>query len=104
MDYLTPRLIRRCTIAAPDRVWDFNFATQDYRVTTLEGLVAQDHPMARNAMFLDAMRDFMALAEGREGSGNPLLPTLEGVRESSALIAAAWEARRFSGVVEKEFA
>ena len=104
MDYLAPRLIRRWTVASPDAVWDWNLASMDYRVVTAAGSKAYDHPMERNAMFMGAMADFMALAEGREGSGNPLLPRLDRVGESCRLIAQAWEARAFRGTVAKVLA
>ncbi len=99
MDYLAPRLIRRCTVATPSAVLDFNFASLDYRTVRAGGVQSHDHPMERNAMFLDAMRDFMALAEGRTTSGNQLLPRLDRVGTSCALIAEAWEARQFRGTV-----
>ena len=42
----------------------------------------------------------MALAEGRDPHENPLLPRLDLVGESSALVARAWEARRFHGEID----
>ena len=45
----------------------------------------------------------IALAEDRAPSGNPLLPRLDRVSESNALIAAAWDARNFTGQIEGGF-
>ena len=102
MDYLAPRLVRRCEIASPEAVRTFDFAAEDYRVTHASGVEVLDLPLERNAMFLDAMRDFVALAEGRETSGNPLLPRLDRVAESCDLIARAWEARHFAGTLDTD--
>ena len=49
--------------------------------------VNREWTIDRNSMFLELMRDFMDLAEGREPQENPLLPRLDLVMESSALIA-----------------
>jgi len=64
--------------------------------------VAETLRFERNEMFLDAMRDFLALVRGGAGSGNPLMPRLDRMRPVADLIAAAWEARRFHGSVGME--
>ena len=61
--------------------------------------VNREWTIDRNSMFLELMRDFMDLAEGREPQENPLLPRLDLVMQSSALIARAWEARQFHGEI-----
>jgi hypothetical protein len=53
-------------------------------------------------MFLGLMRDFLALVAGRRVSDNPHLPRLDRVVSSCRLIARAWQARRFTGTIEKE--
>jgi hypothetical protein len=50
---------------------DFDFAAQVYRVTEADRPPALDLPLERNAMFLDAMRDFLALAFRGRDFGQP---------------------------------
>ncbi len=102
MDYLTPQLHRRACLRGHDRMHDFDFAAQDYRVTEPAGPRQLTLPLERNAMFLDAMRDFLALAAGTEVSGNPLLPRLDLCLPSARLVAQAWAARDFIGEITKE--
>ncbi|MFC3087828.1 Gfo/Idh/MocA family protein [Tabrizicola soli] len=102
MDYLTPRLHRRTLLRGTQRMHDFDFAAQSYRVTESSG--PQDLPLQleRNTMFLDAMRDFLALAFGGALSGNPLIPRLDLCLPSARLVAQAWAMRGFVGEIIKE--
>jgi hypothetical protein len=61
-----------------------------------------DFPFARNDMFLAAMRDFLALAQGKAPSTVEHLPRFDLALPSCALIAKAWEARRFTGSIAKD--
>ena len=64
--------------------------TEDERVT-------QNLGQERNAMFLDFMADFMALAEGRE-TKNPHIPRLDRVKDvCHVIIAKAWGVHEFKG-------
>jgi predicted dehydrogenase len=102
MDYLTPLLHRRSTLRGAERMQDFDFAAQVYRVTEPSGPRLLDLPLDRNAMFLDAMRDFLALASGGETSGNPLMPRLDLCLPSARLVADAWSKRHFIGDISKD--
>ena len=102
MDYLTPVLHRRTTLRGHERMHDFDFAAQVYRLTEPSGARLLDLPLERNAMFLDAMRDFLALASGGETSGNPLMPRLDLCLPSARLVAQAWAMRGFVGEITKE--
>jgi predicted dehydrogenase len=102
MDYLTPALHRRTILRGHERVHDFDFAAQDYRVTDSAGTRRVDLSLERNAMFLDAMRDFLALVEGRAASANPLMPRLDLCLASARLVAEAWSQRAFLGQITKE--
>lgn len=102
VDYLTPRLHRRTILRGHERMHDFDFAAQSYRVTDSSGPLDLALPLERNAMFLDAMRDFLALAAGEPGSGNPLMPRLDRSLPSARLVAEAWAARDFVGEITKE--
>ena len=102
MDYLTPLLHRRTTLRGTERMQDFDFAAQVYRVTEPSGARQLDLPLERNAMFLDAMRDFLALAFGKALSGNPLMPRLDLCLPSARLVAEAWSMRSFIGEITKE--
>lgn len=102
MDYLTPALHRRAILRGQDRMLDFDFAAQRYLVTDAKGASTLDLPLERNAMFLDLMRDFLALVAGRAPSGNPHLPRLDLCLPSARLVAEAWGARQFIGEIRKE--
>jgi hypothetical protein len=102
MDYLTPGLHRRAQLRGSERIQDFDFAGQVYRLVEAGGPRLLDLPLERNAMFLDAMRDFLALAEGGATSGNPLMPRLDLCLDSARLVARAWAARVFVGEIEKD--
>ncbi len=102
MDYLTPGLHRRAHLRGTERMQDFDFASQVYRVTDGAGAQNLDLPLERNAMFMAAARDFLALAFGGESSGNPLMPRLDRCLASARLVAQAWAAREFVGEITKE--
>ncbi len=102
MDYLTPGLHRRAHLRGAVRMHDFDFAAQLYRVTDANGPRLLDLPLERNAMFMEAMRDFLALASGGETSGNPLMPRLDRCLDSARLVARAWAGRSFVGEIAKE--
>jgi predicted dehydrogenase len=102
MDYLCPRLVRRTLIDTPHFSADFDYAAAVYRMTTSAGARTLDLPQDRNAMFLDAMRDFLALVRGGATSANPHLPRFDLTLPSAHLIATAWEARHFTGTTHKD--
>jgi predicted dehydrogenase len=102
MDYLTPQLHRRTTLRGHQRMHDFDFAAQNYVVTEPSGPRQLALPLERNAMFLDAMRDFLSLASGTATSGNPLMPRLDLCLPSARLVASAWAARDFIGEITKD--
>ncbi len=100
MDYLSPKSIRRLSMRGPGGGLDLDLmAGREIRWRGGKE-IAREWTLNRNGMFLDLMRDFMDLAEGREPAGNPLLPRLDLVVEGSMLIARAWEARQFHGYTE----
>jgi predicted dehydrogenase len=98
MDYLAPDLVRRVRIDTLAGAHEVDFAALRYGSGTETAALQQD----RNAMFLGLMRDFLALVAGRRVSDNPHLPRLDRVVSSCRLIARAWQARRFTGTIEKE--
>lgn len=102
MDYLCPRLVRHTRLEGPGAMQDFDFASGTYRTIRGAGTETHDLPQDRNAMFLDAMRDFLALVAGRAPSAHPHLPRFDLVRDNCRLIARAWAARRFCGLIEKD--
>ena len=102
-DYLSPRSTRQLRLRGRDEVVDLDLlACREVRFAEGE---TREHiwDFERNDMFLELMRDFMALVEGRATSGNPLLPRFDRMYDSAALIAAAWEAREFHGVLKGGF-
>ena len=100
MDYLSPKCIRRLSVRGCNGGVDLDLVSG--REIRWQGAkeARRDWKSERNMMFLNLMRDFMALAEGRKPSENPLLPRLDLIEDSSAMIARAWEARRFHGEID----
>ena len=103
MDYLSPKFVRDLRLRGRDG--GINLDLLNARQVRWQGDVEdrRDWTFERNEMFLGLMADFMALAEGRDTSDNPLLPRLDRVQDSAELIARAWEARRFIGKIEGGF-
>ena len=103
MDYLSPKSIRRLSVRGRDEVVDLDLLS--CRETRWRG--GEDHvrdwTFERNDMFLGLMTDFIALVEGGELSGNPMMPVLARSLASAGLIADVWEAREFHGVIEGGF-
>jgi len=102
MDYLTPGLHRRAHLRGSERMYDFDFASQSYRVIEGGGARVLDLPLERNAMFLDLMRDFLALVAGHDVSGVEHLPRLDLCLRSARMVAEAWGKRAFVGQIEKD--
>lgn len=87
MDYLSPVSTRKIDIAG---------------VRTRRSIDMLSVAFVRNEMFLAAMRDWLALIDGHAVSGVDHLPRLDLVADSCARIAAAWQARRFVGLMNGE--
>lgn len=98
MDYIAPVGFRRTALRSANAAINADLLSCTVR---RNGEEAARFDFDRNDMFLDAMRDFLALIEGREPG--PRAPRLDHVRESAELVAAAWEARVFRGNVQMSF-
>jgi predicted dehydrogenase len=101
MDYLAPVSTRRIALRGTDTLYDFDLITGRYAVTG-RGAQVLDFPFARNDMYIAAMADFLALAQGNAPSAVEHLPRFDLALPSCALIAKAWEARRFTGTITKD--
>jgi len=96
MDYLAPSLIRRGNIVGLNQQIEYDIANSVLNNITPNDRVTEHFGQERNAMFLDFMADFMALAEGQETT-NPHIPRLDRVKDVCHVIAKAWEMREFTG-------
>lgn len=101
MDYLAPVSTRRITLRGTERLHDFDLIAGRYAITG-QGARELLFPFARNDMFLAAMTDFLALAQGNAPASVDLVPRFDLALPSCALIAKAWEARRFTGTIQKD--
>ena len=102
MDYLCPQLVRRTMIDTPGLSVDFDFASGVYRTTSSTGTQIHDLAQDRNAMFVDAMRDFLSLIRGAATRDTLHLPRFDLTLPSCRLIAQAWEARQFTANTQKD--
>ena len=96
MDYLAPEGARLGRLNGSTARRDVDFLAPRIDVT---GRSPQVFGFDRNDMFLAAMQDFLALAEGRPTAGGSLTPSLPAMRETADLVAAAWAERHFHGSV-----
>jgi predicted dehydrogenase len=103
MDYVAPVFVRRLEVSTTSERIIADFQAARIEIVTAAGREEQVFPFERNDMFLAAMRDFLTLATGEELPEDPLRPRFDQMRASSDLIAAAWEARSFSGQVAMDF-
>lgn len=103
MDYLSPASVRRIRTRGRRAISEIDLLACRESKEDGAGQEVRSWNFQRNDMFLGLMRDFMALVEGRETSGNPLLPRFDRMFDSAALIATAWEAREFHGTIEGGF-
>jgi predicted dehydrogenase len=94
MDYLAPQSLRHGAIAGLRGAAEVDFLAPSVGI---DGTVRR-FAFERNAMFLEAMRDFLGLIAGHTPA-NPLAPRLDRMRGVADLVAAAWEARIFRGAV-----
>lgn len=101
MDYVSPVSLRRCGLRGRDEIIDLDFLAPEMRITG-GNMKTVPYAFDRNDMFMDMMRDFLALARGDKTSGNPLMPRFDRMRDSSLLVARAWENRAFHGVVDMD--
>ncbi len=101
MDYLSPVSQRRMAVDGLARVVNLDLVDPVLLTISDAGNSAtQGFEFDRNDMYLDAMRDFLALVSGKTGSANPLMPRFDRMRSTADLIARAWKARRFTGSLD----
>ncbi|MXY32792.1 MAG: hypothetical protein F4Y60_01625 [Boseongicola sp. SB0664_bin_43] len=95
MDRLSPKSIRRLSVPGCNGGVDLDPVSG--REVRWQGAkeARRDWKTKHSMMLLNQMPDFMALAEVRKPSGNPLSPPLDLIEDSLALFARAWNARRF---------
>jgi hypothetical protein len=99
MDYLAPVSTRTAVLHGLEAQFSLDYLAPSLTETIPTGAVTTPYVFVRNDMFLDAMRDFLALVQGHAPSDNPLMPRFDRMQGSTALIAAAWAARRINGMV-----
>lgn len=103
MDYLSPVFLRRLTLRGTTHTVEFDLHAGQYLIAR-DGAWAQlQMPFDRNDMFLAAMRDFLALADGRPVSDVEHLPRLDLALPSARMVVEAYQARRFAGTVAGEY-
>ena len=103
MDYLSPVSVRNTRLRGTQYAIDLDLLGPSMTIRDGNDVKTKTFDFVRNDMFLDIMRDFIALAKETPLSDNPLMPRFDRVRQSCDLIAAAWEARTFSGNVAVDF-
>jgi predicted dehydrogenase len=102
MDYLSPVFIRRLTLTGTAGRVEADFQAARLIQHSATGTTEQSFSFERNDMFLAATRDFLALAAGADLPADPLRPRFDQMRATNDLIAAAWQARRFTGQIAQD--
>jgi predicted dehydrogenase len=103
MDYLSPLSLRRACFRGTSQTIDFDFAQSHYVINTDNARRIMPITFDRNDMFLTALRDWLALLSGEQVSDVEHLPRFDLVQPSCALIARAWEDRKFTGNVSGNY-
>ena len=101
LDYLSPVSVRKSQFHGLTQSWELDFGVPELATRTPAGRQAVTYDFERNDMFLDAMRDFLALVSGK-ATANPLAPRFDRMFETSSMIARAWCARKFVGNIARE--
>lgn len=99
MDYLSPVFLRRLTLRGTLHTVEFDLHTGSYAVAENGNWTRLQMPFERNDMFLAAMRDFLALIEGKPVSDVEHLPRFDLALPSARRVVEAYQARRFVGTV-----
>lgn len=102
MDYLAPKLIRRGVFVSNTQEIHYDLADNSVRRITADGDETRLFECDRNMMFMDIMRDFIALANHERPQNQELTPRMDVVKDSCALIAQAWKRRHFIGNYKAE--
>jgi predicted dehydrogenase len=102
MDYLSPVFVRKMVLTGTECRIEADFQAASITVHTPQGPHSQMFDFARNDMFMAAMREFLALAAGADLPSDPLRPQFDKMRATNDLIAAAWQARVFTGTIAME--
>ena len=99
LDYLSPSIIRYGNIVTDDYSLTYDLNANSVRLDDNEICVEDMVCFERNHMFVNLMRDFTLIAEGKVAA-NPFCPTLDKVEASCRFISDCWEARRFHGNIK----
>ena len=100
MDYLSPLSLRRIGLRGRNSVHDLDLLAMRRNSFSGGREVVRDYSFERNQMFIDLMVDFLALTRGDAMKDDPLLPRMDRVYDSCAMIADAWQMRRFHGNID----
>ena len=103
LDYIAPEMHRSITLRGTQVSYEFDLVRQRYAQIAQGGQTALALDCERNALFLQAMEDFLRLLSGRPVCLRKNFPRLDQVAESCRLIATAWEGREFIGNLRGEF-
>ncbi len=104
MDYLAPVSTRKIRLYGINSIVEIDLGALSYCEYKADEASGKSETLSfdRNEMFMDAMRDFIALLAGDTGAASlslkeNLLPRLDTARENCELIASAWQQRQFTG-------
>lgn len=103
MDYLSPIFLRRLNLRGTKHTVEFDLHAGHYLIARDGAWEQLSLPFERNEMFLAAMRDFLALIEGKPVSDVEHLPRFDLALPSARMIVEAYQARRFTGDVTGEY-
>ncbi|GHA50480.1 isomerase [Amylibacter ulvae] len=96
MDYLSPISTRKLVLWGQSQKITFDLANNIYQIETDAGIEQLTLDIDRQAMFQNAMADFIRLVRG-EKLENPIAPILYSEMATCQLICAAYEQREFTG-------
>ena len=103
MDYLSPAFLRRLNLRGTTHTVEFDLHAENYLIATHGVWEQLSLPFERNAMFLAAMADFLALIAGEKVSDVEHLPRFDLALPSARRIVEAYEARHFTGTIAGDY-
>lgn len=100
LDYISPSPKRRGTIKTDNFKISYDLIKESIEIKGREKSEFKNFSIDRNELFIQAINDFLLVADGKEPK-NKFAPSVDRVRKNSFKISEAWENRKFIG--EKDF-
>lgn len=100
-DYISNKFIRRGSLVSQNKQIYYDLSKNTLLIQNEEKTYQRSFLFDRNKMFLELMKEFVAISEGKKVK-NPHIPRLDLIKENCYQIALAWKNRKFTGSIDKK--